>query len=505
VRLVNDRVPPGDAGPGSRAWRLLDGYSKWYEARRIRTRALVVHGGMVLEPSRNRSRVRVEQQQRWIVPQALLRLPGPVGAQSITLARPDAGHEAGVISAVVASERVPLLGSRRFEEAKLDGFGGGGRHRDMGTIGGEQEARHGRKRRLDVVSAIAMSAVSLAKDRGTILDHVDLNVEVGERLCVLGGSGSGKTALLRAMAGLDRPARGELTVMGSKPKPERPDVTMIFQEDAAYDHLDVRGNLDFPFTLGVDDPDRADRVRGTATTFSIWRLLPRRTTELSSGQRRLVSAARALVRRGVAVVLMDEPLVGTDPKRRIRLVERVMERPELTVVMATHEPGDAFRWADRVAVLEGGRLAQIGPPADVYARPSTLEVAELIGEVNRFPAVASLQSQGWCVDVGDSRLLLGQSPPGLRDGERVVAAVRPPDLEPASAGIPFHHRLRATVGRVELVGPSQRVLFGLGSSRGIGFVAQIGASVSVEAGDSLDWYVPPDAIRLYEPVTGNAL
>lgn len=338
-----------------------------------------------------------------------------------------------------------------------------------------------------------------------MLEDVDLVVHRGERLCVLGGSGSGKTALLRVIAGLDRPVRGEVEVMGSPPKTSRPDVTMVFQDDAAYDHLDVRGNLDFPFRLGADASDRSGRVRGTASEFSIRRLLPRRTTELSSGQRRLVSAARAMVRGDVALVLMDEPLVGTDPKRRTRLVERVMKRPELTVVIATHEPADAFRWADRVAVLVGGGVAQVGRPLDVYARPTTLEVAELMGEINRFPATLAPDEGEWCVDVVDSRLALERPPPSWVPGQRVVAAVRPEDLQPASGGIPFNRRLRATVGRVEPVGATQRVLFGLGGMAGIGFLAVIGASVPVTVGESLDWYVPPGAIHLYEPMTGQAL
>ncbi len=349
-----------------------------------------------------------------------------------------------------------------------------------------------------------MAGVSITRGGTIILDRIDLEVERGERLCVLGASGSGKTALLRVIAGLERPSRGEVDVMGSPPRPARPDVTMIFQDDAAYDHLDVRGNLDFPFRLGADAPDRSDRVRGTASAFSIRRLLSRRTTELSSGQRRLVSAARALVRPDVSLVLMDEPLVGTDPKRRARLVEAVMGRRELTVVIATHEPADAFRWADRVAVLEGGGVAQVGRPPRVYARPSTLEVAELMGEINRFPATLDAAS-GWRVDVVDSRLVVGEVPTGSQHGQRVVAGVRPENLSPASAGIPFDRRLRATVGRVELVGARQRVLFGLGSSPGIGFVASIEASTPLSAGDHVDWYVPPDAIRLYDPLTGEAL
>lgn len=350
-----------------------------------------------------------------------------------------------------------------------------------------------------------MSGVSITRGGTTILDRVDLEVGRGERLCILGASGSGKTALLRVIAGLERPIRGEVDVMGEAPRPGRPDVTMIFQDDAAYDHLDVRGNLDFPFRLGADAPDRSDRVQRTASTFSIRRLLSRRTTELSSGQRRLVSAARALVRPGVSLVLMDEPLVGTDPKRRARLVEAVMGRRELTVVIATHEPADAFRWADRVAVLEGGGVAQVGPPPQVYARPSTLEVAELMGEINRFPATLDAATASWRVDVVDSRLVVGEVPSGSQHGQRVVAAVRPEHLVLASAGIPFDRRLRATVGRVELIGARQRVLFGLGTNPGIGFVASIEASTPVSAGDPVDWYVPPDAIRLYEPLTGEAL
>lgn len=350
-----------------------------------------------------------------------------------------------------------------------------------------------------------MSAVRITRGGTTVLDPVDLLVERGEHLCVLGGSGSGKTALLRVIAGLDQPSRGEVDVMGSPPRAARPDVTMIFQDDAAYDHLDVWGNLDFPFRLGGDAPDRSDRVRGTASTFSIRRLLFRRTTELSSGQRRLVSAARALVRPGVALVLMDEPLVGTDPKRRARLVERVMERSELTVLIATHEPADAFRWADRVAVLDGGTVAQIGSPIEVYARPVTLDVAELMGEINRFPATLIHSDEGWHADVVGSRLLLAEPPPGSVHGQRVVAGVRPEDLDLASPGMPFDRRLRATVGRVELVGATQRVLFGLGGNAGIGFLARIEVAASMAAGDQLDWYVPPGAIRLYEPISGEAL
>src|SRR5690606_24236715 len=144
------------------------------------------------------------------------------------------------------------------------------------------------------------------------------------------------------------------------------------------------------------------------------------------------------------------------------------------------EGGDTLRWSDRVAVLAGGGLAQVGPPAEVFRRPVSLTVAEAMGELNRFPATVSLPDGR--LEVAGSRIEPASLPPGIEDRRRVVMGVRPSGLRPADAGTPFARRLRGVVGRVEPAGPIQRVLFGLGG-RGVGFCATIDAGRRIEVGE----------------------
>lgn len=352
--------------------------------------------------------------------------------------------------------------------------------------------------------AIALSGVGVGLGGEVILDDIDLSVEAGERVALLGSSGSGKTTLLRVIAGLQRPTRGTVSVHGAAVTGIPEAVTMVFQGDAVYDHLDVAGNLGFPLA-GGSSTWKEERVGDVADAFAIRRLLARHPRTLSAGQRRTVAAARAMVRSEASIVLLDEPLVGTDPHRRLRMVEAVMARPDLTVLLASNDPADAMRWADRMVVLAGGRIVQSGTPADVYRHPVSLDVGELTGEMNRIPG--ALVGEGdWAVEIGGSRLVLEPGPGWVgQSGKRVVVGVRPSDLSIASPGMPFDRRLRATVGRVEPLGPAQRILFGLGRQRGVGFVAEVGTDVRLTVGERVDWHVPASLIRLYEPVTGRVL
>lgn len=348
---------------------------------------------------------------------------------------------------------------------------------------------------------MTLSDVRVVRGEETVLDRIHLEVERGERIGIVGLSGSGKSSLLRVIAGLDEPGAGTVTIGGRPVKGPRRDVTMVFQDDAVYEHLDVAGNLDFPFK--VTSRETGPWVGQTADRFLIRGLLDRYPETLSAGQRHVVSAARAMVRPEVEVVLLDEPMVGTDPHRRRLLVDTLLAHPDLTVVIATNDPIDVLRWADRVVVLAGGRAAQVASPIEAYHNPVSLEVAEVMGEINRIPAVVRRDAD--CrLEVGGSRILVDPVP-GLEDGARVVMGVRPSLLEPAGEDVPFSRRLRATIGRVESTGAALRVYFGLGDTVGMGFVAEIQTGHRPAPGNRVDWRVAPESVGIFDPVSGRSL
>lgn len=350
------------------------------------------------------------------------------------------------------------------------------------------------------MAAIAVEGVTVAAGGTPLLTDVDLAVGSGERLGLLGRSGSGKTALLRVMAGLDRPARGRVLLDGRPVASRSGKVAMVFQGDAVYEHLDVAGNLAFPLDDALDENERQRRVEEVARRFRLSAMMDRSPATLSAGQRRVVAAARALVRSEVAVVLIDDPRPGGDPRLAGVLLDAMVSDPAPTVVVAGREGGEVRRWVDRVAVLSAGRLAQVGPPDEVYRRPVSLEVGEVMGELNRIPATFD----GRVLQAGASRIVPEAVPSGLTAGSRVVMAVRPVDLSPAQPGTPFRLRLHGTVGRVERAGPHQRVLFGLGRQRGTGFCGVVDPDYRIRVGDRLDWGLDPGRLRLYDPVTGRA-
>ncbi|HSJ33495.1 MAG TPA: ABC transporter ATP-binding protein [Acidimicrobiia bacterium] len=352
------------------------------------------------------------------------------------------------------------------------------------------------------MAVMTLAGVEVRRGADTVLDDVSLEVERGERIGLVGRSGSGKTSLLRVMAGLDSPASGDVLVAGRPMAGTRREVTMVFQEDAVYDHLDVGENLEFPFRVTSRAGGR--HIDDTADRFLIRALLGRAATELSAGQRHVVSAARALVRPEVEVVLLDEPMVGTDPHRRRLLVEALAGDSTLTLVISTNDPADVLRWSTRAVVLADGGIAQTGVPVDVYRRPVSLEVAEVMGELNRLPA--GLHRNGeWWLELAGSRIKIPDPPRNLVPGERVVLGIRPEALAPADETVPFARRLRATVGRTEVVGPTRRIYFGIGSVAGTGFVAEVDSRHRLQVGDRVDWEIRSKDMLLFDAPTGRRL
>ena len=244
------------------------------------------------------------------------------------------------------------------------------------------------------------------------LDALSLAVHDGELFVLLGPSGSGKTTALRCVAGLEEPSDGEILIgereVTSLPPAER-DVAMVFQTYALYPHLSVRGNIAFGLEVrGVPTAEVARRVQATADRLGLSALLDRHPAQLSGGERQRVALGRALVREP-RVFLLDEPLSSLDPPLRAELRAQLLELHrdlKATMVYVTHDHVDAMTLGQRIAVLDGGRLRQVGTPADVYGRPADVFVARFVGSpgmnilAGRARGPGDAGGKGGVVDVG---------------------------------------------------------------------------------------------------------
>jgi len=294
-----------------------------------------------------------------------------------------------------------------------------------------------------------------------VLDHLDksfgaqpvlrglsLAVEKGEILALLGPSGSGKTTALRLIAGFETPNAGRILVQDeeiTRLPPERRNFGMVFQHYALFPHLTVGENVAFGLAGGQGKEETARRVADALTLVDLPGFEDRRVGEISGGQQQRVALARALAPEP-RVLLLDEPLSNLDPtlrERTRRELKRAIRRVGITTVLVTHEQEEAFHLGDRVAVLEGGVLHQVGTAEDLYERPATRFVATFVGRASVLPAV--LEEDG-VVRIGSVRWpaepspeLAETAPPGEADD----LVVRPESLTFADSYDP-----RALAGNV---------------------------------------------------------
>ena len=350
---------------------------------------------------------------------------------------------------------------------------------------------------------IRLSNVTKRFQDVTAVDDVSLTVNPGEFLTLLGPSGCGKTTTLRMIGGFDLPTSGRIELRGrdvTTDPPDRRPVNMVFQSYALFPHLDVAGNIAFGLKRrGVASDEIRRRTGAILEKVRLAGYERRRTHELSGGQQQRVALARALVNEP-NVLLLDEPLGALDLKLRKRLqleLKRIQMDVGITFVYVTHDQEEALTMSDRIAVMHGGRIEQLGEPEDLYDRPASPFVADFIGTTNLLAGTVESVEAGAArvrLDSGDRCIAAAD---GRHAGQAIQLSVRPESITIAAAnGSNGAAHLDGEVEQVAYLGAS--VQYHVRTAGGLGLSVLAGKVGSrFAAGDTvvLAW-APSDALVL---------
>ncbi|MGH3979612.1 MAG: ABC transporter ATP-binding protein [Pseudonocardiaceae bacterium] len=389
------------------------------------------------------------------------------------------------------------------------------------------------------MAEIALDAVTKRFPDGALaVSGVDVEIADGEFVILVGPSGCGKSTTLNMIAGLEDITSGELRIAGERVNEKAPkdrDIAMVFQSYALYPHMTVRENIAFPLRLArMDKATIASKVQEAAAVLDLTQHLDRKPSNLSGGQRQRVAMGRAIVRSPKAF-LMDEPLSNLDAKLRVQMrteVSRLQQRLGTTTVYVTHDQTEAMTLGDRVVVMRGGFVQQVGAPQQLYDHPANLFVAGFIGSpsMNFLPgtlADGELQTALGRLPLGDRvrRVLEAAKAP-----REVIVGIRPEHFEDAalveefarSAGVTFPAQIEV----LESMGSDKYAYFSVSGDRassadleeiaadagtadlpsaGSQITTRLSAASGAAEGEKLDIWFGVEQVQVFDPSSGRNL
>ncbi|MFN3661564.1 ABC transporter ATP-binding protein [Yoonia sp.] len=353
----------------------------------------------------------------------------------------------------------------------------------------------------------AVKIVNLFKDYGgvEVIHGVSVDIENGEFVILVGPSGCGKSTLLRMIAGLESISDGEITIEGrivNDVAPKDRDIAMVFQNYALYPQMTVEQNMGFGLKLkGMPKQQIREKVEHAANILDLMPLLNRKPGQLSGGQRQRVAMGRAMV-RDPKVFLFDEPLSNLDAKLRVAMraeIKALHLRLGSTIVYVTHDQVEAMTMADKIVVMQGGHIEQIGAPLDLYDNPCNLFVAGFLGSpAMNFLRGTITEDAAPALAVSESlRVPLGTAPRSAR-GRPVVYGLRPEHISLAVEG----EGVPATIDVVEPTGAETHLVANVAGSR---VVCVLSERLNIAAGDKIHLNLSSPNAHFFDTETGIRL
>jgi sn-glycerol 3-phosphate transport system ATP-binding protein len=348
------------------------------------------------------------------------------------------------------------------------------------------------------MSYISLTGVQKFYGKTQVTHGVSLDIAAGEFVVILGPSGCGKSTLLRMIAGLEEITAGEIAIAGrvvNKLEPRARGCAMVFQNYALYPHMTVAENIGYALKVaGISKAERAERIARVAATIGLSDYLDRKPAQLSGGQRQRVAMGRAMIREP-KVFLFDEPLSNLDAKLRVQMrieIRKLHNRLAATSVFVTHDQIEAMTLADRLVVMNAGRVEQVGTPSEVYRKPASKFVAGFIGSP---PMNLMDVTVAGPAEVALDGLRIATRPHGLAQGARVTLGMRPEDVIPGEDGFDMEVEYSEELGAARLYH---------GRLAGEPVVLQV-PSAEGAVPKRVRFQVPPDSVHLFDAMTGLRL